>query len=62
MVQMGTRDLAWLFAKCGSLCMGGFAPWLNICKGWVSTEVQAHPQPTCELGRVAGPTIVGPAS
>lgn len=30
--RWGSRDLSWIFSKCGALQLTGSAPWLNICK------------------------------
>lgn len=41
--RWGTPDLSWLVSKCGTLNMGGSAPWQRICHGWASLKKNLFP-------------------
>lgn len=55
--RWGTRDLTWLFSKCGAIRLQGSAPWLNICKPGVEyTETMAEARASSESGWLESPS------
>lgn len=42
--RWGAEDLTWIVTSCGTMKMGGSAPWRNLCSSWATLKKRLAPK------------------